>query len=51
MAREVSERLVEAGKRLASDKGKDAAKVLVRAILLKVKEKVGEDIVELVADS
>jgi len=50
MAQEVSERLVEAGKKLVADKGKEAAKVVVRALLLKVKEKVGEDVVELVGD-
>jgi hypothetical protein len=50
MAQEVSERLVEAGKKIVADKGKEAAKVVVRSLLLKVKEKVGEDVVELVGD-
>lgn len=50
LARQVSERLVEAAKKLVADQGKEAAKVVVRAVLLKVKDKVGADVVDLVAD-
>jgi hypothetical protein len=50
IAEQVGGRLVEAAKRLAADKGKEAAKVLGRALLLKAKEKVGADAVDLLTD-
>jgi hypothetical protein len=44
---EIGARLTEAAKRLARDSGREAAKVLVQAVLLKVKDKAGPEAVEL----
>lgn len=50
LARQVGERFVAAGKKLVADKGREAGRVLAQAVLLKVKEKVGGEAVELMTE-